>query len=437
MDTLTTPQNLLTDLIASMETIVIAWQLAAIAVCLSGAWLVLRLVKPRLVAARAGAGADALRMGVGGVSIVLFPLATWLLLLIARWVLHFHYPVHLMKIAIALASSLVIIRVAVYVLRHALPPSPWLRGSERAISWAMWLGAVLHITGLLPELRGWLDELSLPLGKHQLSLLNVIEGTLSVGITLLLALWAGRLLENRVMAVRGMDANLRVVFSKLIKMVFMVLAVLIALPLVGIDITVLSVFGGAVGVGLGFGLQKIAANYISGFAILLDRSIKLGDLVTIEGRYGEVTRLMARYVVVKGFDGTEAIIPNESVITSTVVNHSYSDTLAQIAIPVRVAYASDLPMALEVLRAAADGNDRVLKEPPPAAVLKNFGESGVDLELMAWISDPELGRATLRSDLGLAILAAFREKGIEIALPQREVRVLVPEVSRPETNDIV
>ena len=355
MDTFTTPQSLLSDLIASMETVVIAWQLAAIAVCLLGAWLVLRLVKPRLAAARAsaGAGEDALKVGFGGVSIVLFPLTAWVLLLIARWVLHFHHPVHLMKIAIALASSLVIIRIAVYVLRHALPPSVWLRGSERAIAWAMWIGAMLHITGLLPELRGWLDELQLPLGKHDISLLNVIEGTLSVGITILLALWIGRLLERRVMSLSAMDANMRVVLSKLLKMVFLVLAVLIALPLVGIDVTVLSVFGGAVGVGLGFGLQKIAANYISGFAILLDRSIKLGDLVTIDGRYGEVTRLMARYVVVRGFDGTESIIPNESVITSTVINHSYSDTLAQIAIPVQVAYASDLPAALETLRTAA------------------------------------------------------------------------------------
>lgn len=439
MDTFTTPQSLLSDLIASMETVVIAWQLAAIAVCLLGAWLVLRLVKPRLAAARAGAGADedALKVGFGGVSIVLFPLTAWVLLLIARWVLHFHHPVHLMKIAIALASSLVIIRIAVYVLRHALPPSVWLRGSERAIAWAMWIGAMLHITGLLPELRGWLDELQLPLGKHDISLLNVIEGTLSVGITILLALWIGRLLERRVMSLSAMDANMRVVLSKLLKMVFLVLAVLIALPLVGIDVTVLSVFGGAVGVGLGFGLQKIAANYISGFAILLDRSIKLGDLVTIDGRYGEVTRLMARYVVVRGFDGTESIIPNESVITSTVINHSYSDTLAQIAIPVRVAYASDLPAALETLRTAAENNDRVLKNPPPAAVLKNFGESGVDLELVVWIGDPELGRATLRSDLGLAIVAAFREKGIEIPFPQREVRIVVPAAAGVDGTKVV
>ena len=437
METPTSPSNLIGDLIDSLGTVAMTWQLGAIAACLAGAWLALRLLQPRLAAAcaRTSVAEEALRMGFGGVSIVLFPLTAWVLLLIARWVLHFQHPVHLMKIAIALVSSLVIIRIAVYVLRHALPPSTWLRGSERAIAWTMWIGATLHITGLLPELRGWLDELRLPLGKHEISLLNIIEGTLSVGITILIALWIGGLMERRVMEMRTMDANLRVVFAKLLKMVFLVLAVLIALPIVGIDITVLSVFGGAVGVGLGFGLQKIAANYISGFAILLDRSIKLGDLVTIDGRYGEVTRLTARYVVIRGFDGTESIIPNESVITSTVINHSYSDTLAQIVIPVQVAYASDLPAALDTLRRAAERNDRVLTEPAPTAVLKNFGENGVDLELIVWIGDPEHGRATLRSDLGLAIAAAFREQGIAIPLPQREVRVLGPDQPAAETAD--
>lgn len=436
MTPLSMPQNLLAELIDGLDTTSILWQLGAIVVCLLAAWGVLRSVKPYLVAARDNAGADgeALKMGYGGVSIVLFPLTAWALLLIARWALHFHHPVHLVRIAIALASSLVLIRVAVYVVRHALPPSTWVRGSERAISWVMWTGAMLHITGLLPELRAWLDEMRLPLGKHDITLLNVIEGTLSVVVTILLALWVGRVLERRVMGLQGMDANLRVVFSKLLKMIFLVLAVLIALPLVGIDVTVLSVFGGAVGVGLGFGLQKIAANYISGFAILLDRSIKLGDLVTIDGRYGEVTRLTARYVVIRGFDGTESIVPNESVITSTVINHSYSDTLAQIVMPVQVAYGTDVPMALEVLRAAATGNERVLREPPPIAVLKNLGESGIDLELVVWIGDPERGRASLRSDLGLAILAAFRDQGIEIPFPQREVRIHAPAASPPADN---
>jgi small-conductance mechanosensitive channel len=179
-----------------------------------------------------------------------------------------------------------------------------------------------------------------------------------------------------------------------------------------------------VGVGLGFGLQKIAANYVSGFAILLDRSVKLGDLVTIDNRYGEVTRLTARYVVVKGYDGTEAIIPNESVITSTVINHSYSDRLARVDLSVQVAYATDLRLALETLMATAQASPRVVSNPAPVAVVKSFGESGIDLDLMVWIADPEGGRANLKSDLNLEIYEAFRAKGIEIPFPQREVRIV-------------
>jgi len=186
----------------------------------------------------------------------------------------------------------------------------------------------------------------------------------------------------------------------------------------------LSVFGGAVGVGLGFGLQKIAANYVSGFAILLDRSIKLGDLVTIDNRYGEVTRLTARYVVVKGFDGTEAIIPNESVITSTVLNHSYSDRLARVDLGIQVAYSTDLKLALETLLETARASPRVVPEPAPVAFVKNFGNSGVNLELMIWIADPEGGRANLRSDLNLQIFEAFQGKGIEIPFPQLDVRIV-------------
>ncbi len=364
---------------------------------------------------------------------VLNPAIGWLLLLVGRWALQFHHPVNLLNIAIPLSSSLVVIRITIYVLRHVFAPGGWLKSSERAIAWTMWVVAVLHITGLLPQIRAWLDELTLPLGAHSISLLNVIEGTLSVAITILLAMWVGRLAESRIMALSQLDVNLRVVFAKTVKAVFLVFSVLIALPLMGIDVTVLSVFGGAVGVGLGFGLQKIAANYVSGFAILLDRSIKLGDLVTIDNRYGEVTRLTARYVVVKGYDGTEAIIPNESVITSTVLNHSYSDRLARIDLGIQVAYSTDLRLALETLQSAALASPRVVPQPAPVAFVKDFGDSGINLELMIWIADPEGGRANLRSELNLRIFEAFQAAGIEIPFPQRDVRI-VRDLSLPDTE---
>jgi small-conductance mechanosensitive channel len=421
------PPNLILDLVSEIETVSIARQLGVILICLGVSWLVARVLRPRLQSARAQAGVEdeALKFGAAGLDRVLNPAIVWLLLLAGRGVLEqYGLPIKLLNVAIPLSSSLVIIRIAVYLLRQAFPTGSWLRNSERAIAWTMWIGAVLHITGLLPHIRAWMDELALPLGAHRISLLNIIEGTFSVALTIVVAMWIGRLVEGRVMALKQMDVSLRVVISKAAKAVFLAFAVLIALPLVGIDVTVLSVFGGAVGVGLGFGLQKIAANYISGFAILLDRSIKLGDLVTIDNRQGEVTRLTARYVVVRSGDGTEAIIPNESVITSTVLNHSYSDRLSRIDLPVQVGYATDLKLALETLLAIARATPRVVEAPEPVAFVKNFGDSGIDLELMVFINDPEAGKANLRSELNLRIFDAFRAKGIEIPFPQREVRIV-------------
>jgi len=221
------------------------------------------------------------------------------------------------------------------------------------------------------------------------------------------------------------------VFSKLAKSVLVIVAVLIALPLVGIDLIVLSVFGGALGVGIGLGLQKIAANYMSGFIILLDHSISLGALVTIDNRYGEVTKLTARYIVVKGLDGTEALIPNESVVSSTVINHSYSDRRARVDVPIQVSYQSDVELALRLMMDAANGHARVIQDPQPVALLKEFADSGINLELFVWIDDPEKGKGNLRSELNLEIWRAFQANRIEIPFPQREVRIVSGPTSQP------
>jgi len=214
------------------------------------------------------------------------------------------------------------------------------------------------------------------------------------------------------------------VFSRLAKSLLVLFAVLIVLPLVGIDLTVLSVFGGAIGVGLGFGLQKIASNYVSGFIILLDRSIRIGDLITADNFYGEVKNITTRYVVVRALDGREAIIPNEMLITTTVLNHSYSNRQIRLAIPVQVAYKCGPEDAMRLMEAAAAQHPRALADPPPRAFLARFGDSGIELELGVWIGDPEHGTLDIRSELNLAIWRAFREAGIEIPYPQREVRVL-------------
>jgi small-conductance mechanosensitive channel len=366
-----------------------------------------------------------LKISVGGVSRTLFPFTALICAVLGRFALHaLGHDAHLLDVVVALLFSWMLVRVFVYVLRHVFGPSGPLRYWERAIAWTIWIGVALYITGLLPQLMSLLDSFGFRLGQQRISVLTIVHGALSIAITVLIALWAGRLLETRMMAAQGLDLNTRVVLSKLTRTLLIILAVLIALPLVGIDVTVLSVFGGALGVGIGFGLQKIAANYLSGFAILLDRSIGLGALVTIDGHYGQVTRLTARYVVVKGLDGTEAIIPNETVITTVVVNHSYSDRRVRVEIPIQVGYNTDVDAALRLMESAAADNPRALKDPPALAVLRRFADSGIDLEMYVWIDDPERGKGLLVSDLNREILKRFRGAGIEIPYPQRDIRLI-------------
>jgi len=426
-------QNLVNDLLADLQNITVLWQIGVLAASLLCAWQISRMLRAHVLVAQTNA-ADAeatVKISVGGFNRLVFPLTALALLYIGRWVLERFYPVHLLHVAIALLFALALVRIVVYLLRQAFNPSGLIRQWERAIVWTVWIGLALHISGLLPDLIAFLEQAGFQFGKQRISVLTILQGALSVGATLLLALWAARVIEGRLMRAHRLDPNLRAVFSKLAKSVLVIVAVLIALPLVGIDLTVLSVFGGALGVGIGLGLQKIAANYMSGFIILLDHSISLGALVTIDNRYGEVTKLTARYIVVKGLDGTEALIPNESVVSSTVINHSYSDRRARVDVPIQVSYQSDVELALRLMMDAANGHARVIQDPQPVALLKEFADSGINLELFVWIDDPEKGKGNLRSELNLEIWRAFQANRIEIPFPQREVRIVSGPTSQP------
>ena len=191
----------------------------------------------------------------------------------------------------------------------------------------------------------------------------------------------------------------------------------------GIDLTALTVFGGALGVGLGFGLQRIASNFISGFIVLFDRSIRPGDVITIGDKLGWVQELHARYVVVKDRDGVERLIPNEMLITNEVINWSYSDRNVRLKIPVSISYNNDPEQALALLAAAARANPRVLAEPAPTTRLMAFGDNGIELELRVWLQDPEAGLGSVRSDINLAIWRAFKAAGIVIPYPQRDLHI--------------
>lgn len=412
--------KLLAGLWSDLREPAILWQAGALALCLLAAWWLGRLLQWRAPET----STEALKRSAAAFRRVVFPLLAMLLLVAARAALGNWHSTNLLSVAIALFGALAGIRFAVYLLRLTFSQAARLEAFERSIATLIWAALALHLTGLLPEIVTWLSDVELAVGKYDLSLWSLLSAAFWVAMTLLLALWAGAALEARLLRAESLHSSLRVVFARLVRAVLLVAAVLVVLPLMGVDLTVLSVFGGALGVGLGLGLQKIASNYLSGFIILLDRSIRLGDMITVDGHYGEVTRITTRYMVVRTLAGVEAIIPNDTLVTSTVLNHSYTDKRVRLAVRVQVSYRTDVPGLLALMIDLAQKHPRVLRNPEPTAHVLNFAESGIDVELGFWIDDPERGSQNVRSDVSVAILREFKARGIEIPYPQREVRLL-------------
>lgn len=395
------------------------WQVATLAFCLGLAWLAARALRRE-----PGAAEGAWRIGRSGLNRLLFPLFALGLVLLARLVLRQWHHVNLLNVAVPLLGSFAVIRAVMFALRQAFAPSGWLASFERMLALTVWSVVALHILGLLPELIHAMESVGFTVGKQRLSLWLLLQGVFTVLVTLLLALWGSGLIEARLLKTASLDANLRLVFTRLSKALLILLAVLISLPLVGIDLTALSVFGGALGVGIGFGMQKIASNYVSGFILLLDRSIRLGNIISVDKVSGEVTQITTRYTVLRGNNGVEAIVPNDVLIGSVVQNETYTNPRVRLAITVQVGYACDPERAMQILVETAQRHPRVLAEPAPKAYLVRFADSGIELELGFWIADPQEGSLNIKSEIGLEIWREFRRAGIEIPYPQQEVRVL-------------
>jgi small-conductance mechanosensitive channel len=361
----------------------------------------------------------------GGVVRLAMPLVALVVLFVARVVWRRYLPVLFLDAGVLLAVALAGIRVVIYTLRRLVPNAAWLRSSELTVTYLVWLLVALHALGITPQIAAELDSIRVPVGKHEVTLLTIATGTVAVVLTIALALWLSGLIERRLMKT-DLDLSQRALAAKFVRAALLVIGVLVAFQAIGFDLTLLSVFGGALGVGIGLGLQKLASNYIAGFVILLDRSIRLGDLVTVDNRYGVVTSVTSRYVVVRSLDGVEAIVPNETLVTTTVLNHSFSRKDVRIAINVTVGYDSDLDRALAVMCEVARAHPRVQLEgdQKPAAFVVRFGDSGIDLELGVWIRDPESGHLGLRSDLNRALWSAFQQAGISVPFPQRDVRIV-------------
>lgn len=424
--------NLLTRLIDDSQDVVLLWQLGVLVICALAAWGAMRLAKPHL-----GKMDTLWPAGRAGMRRVGFPLAMLLALLLGREIAGIWLAsMHLLNLALPLLLSLVGVRLVIFALRYVFEPRESLKVWERTAAWLIWGAFALHITGLLPRIHAAMEALSFQSGSHRFSLWLLFQATAVIVVTVIGALTLARLVESRLMGVTQMNLSLRMALSKVARTVLLILAVLLALPAVGIDLTVLSVFGGALGVGIGFGLQKVASNYVSGFIILLDRSVRIGDLVTVDNKYGEVSQINTRYTLLRSLDGTESIVPNEMLITQTVVNHSLSRPNARIALPLQVSYDTDLEQAQALMLEAARSQNRVILDEPdnlPRVFLKEFADNGILLELSVWIRDLKEGQNNLRSDINWAIWRRFKAAGIEIPFPQRVVHLASP-VSETANN---
>ena len=355
---------------------------------------------------------------------VMLPLAMLLVVILFKGILTAtDSEVRLFDIFVPLLLSLAFIRISVFLLRRAYTPSPLVRAWENIISTSIWLIVVLHLLGVLPDVAALLDDLAISIGDKRISILDVIKVSVSIVIFLVFASWLSRAIERRVMRSRHLGISMRLAISKTIKIILLSLAVLVALNSVGIDLTALTVFGGALGVALGLGLQPIASNFVSGMILLYDRSIRPGDVITIGNRLGWVQELRARYIVVRDRDGVETLIPNENLITSEVTSWSHSDKAVRVKIKVQISYGDDPEEAMKIMQEACI-HPRVLSEPAIATRLMGFGDNGMDMEARVWINDPEAGVNAVRSDINLAVWKGFQEAGITIPYPQRDVRLI-------------
>jgi small-conductance mechanosensitive channel len=391
-------------------------ELALVAACFGLGWGLVRLA--RGAQARPGS----VWFGEQIVDGVLFPLIVLLLVVAVRIASRGLLDGAVLRVALPVIASLAVIRVGVRVLRVAFPNSQVVRVIERSLSWFIWIVLVLWATGLLPTLRAEMEALKWTLGGAPVSLLALIEGALSAGVVLLVALWLSAAIESRLLAPGAGNLSLRKIAANAVRALLLLVGLLLAMSAAGIPLGALSVFGGALGVGIGFGLQKLAANYVSGFVILAERSLRIGDMVRVDNFDGRITDINTRYTVVRSLGGRESIVPNEMLITQRVENLSLADPRVLLTAVVQVAYGSDVDALIPELTALVSRVPRVLDDPGPNVQLSAFGADGLELTVNFWVGDPENGQGNVRSDVNLALLRRLNELGVEIPYPQRVLR---------------
>ncbi|ODU96142.1 MAG: mechanosensitive ion channel protein [Rubrivivax sp. SCN 70-15] len=400
-------------------------ELAVLAGCLAAAWLLVRLLRGALP--RPGS----IWFGSGVVDGVLFPVLALLFALAGRWALIGVVPLAVFRIVLPILVSLVILRLTVRVLGSAFPTSHFMRVVERSVSWLAWIGVVLWITGVLPLLIDQLGDIRWKIGNTEVSLRHMLQGALTAVVVLILALWISSALEKKLLEGASDNLSIRKMAANSLRALLLFMGLMFALSAAGIDLTALGVLGGALGVGIGFGLQKLASNYVSGFVILAERSVRIGDMVKVDGFEGRITDISTRYTIIRALSGRESIVPNEMFITQRVENLSLADPNVVLSTTVQVAYGTDLDALLPRLAQAVAEVPRVLRDPGPSVHLSSFASDGLELTVYFWIADPHAGTGNVRSAVNLMLWRTLNSLAVEIPFPQRVLHVATPDRPLP------
>lgn len=357
---------------------------------------------------------------------VMFP-ALWLgLVWVARlFCMRQHLPLAVFKVVVPILLSLLVIRLTVRVMRVAFPKSELVRAVEKTVSWLAWGGVVLWITGVLPSFIDALDAVHWKMGSSTMSLATILEGVIVAGVVLMVTLWLSAAIEGKMLkGATGQRLSWRKAAANLVRAALVFIGLLLALSAVGIDLTALSVLGGAIGVGLGLGLQKLAANYVSGFVMLAEGALRIGDTVKVDSFEGRITDITTRYTVMRALNGRESIVPNEMMITQRVESATLADSRMALNTVVQVGYDTDLDALVPKILEIMPGIKRVIADPHPGVQLSAFASDGLELTVSFWIADPENGTGSVKSDVNMALLRLFNANSIEIPFPQRVVRTL-------------
>ena len=410
--------DLLSDLLDDFSKPVLLWQALAILLSIGLGAAVARLVRHYFLEGTVPV-TGIRRIGVDSFGRVLGPsLVVGLLALSKVLLLKYHQHVNLLKVAFPIFISLAAIRIVFYLMRRVFSRRGQLGAAfktfERVFVFLAWAAVVLYFVGVWDDIFDYLDMHYLPIGKKPVSLAAFLQACATVVVLLTVALWAGSVIDDRLMHLEGMHSSLRVVLARMSRAILIVVAVLFSLQTVGLDLTVLSVFGGALGVGVGLGMQRIASNYVSGFVILLERSLSIGDMITVDKYSGRVSHINSRYTVLQGADGIETVLPNEMLISNPVQNQSLSSPSVRAATRVTVAYGSDVPAVMELLKAQAAGVERVLAAPEPGVAIARFAPDGYELELGFWVADAQNGTGGVVNEINRRIYELIASGAIKL-----------------------